>query len=109
MALACLTATDRWPFLVLDEPTSGLDARGVATIAEAVLGLAAEGRALAIITHDMDFALSVCDRLIVIAEGGVLASGPPKDLLRDDDLMDRADLAPPVLRPVLDWLEHAQC
>ena len=109
LALACLTATDRWPLLVLDEPTSGLDARGVATIAEAVRSLAGDGRALAVITHDMDFALAVCDRLSVIAEGGILAGGPTKDLLRDDRLLARADLAPPALRPVLDWLAHARC
>ena len=94
---------------MLDEPTSGLDARGVGTITEAVRGLAAEGRALAVITHDMDFALAVCDRLIVLAEGGILASGPTKDLLRDDALLARADLAPPALRPVLDWMERVPC
>lgn len=109
LALACLSATGRWPLLVLDEPTSGLDARGVAAIADAVHGLARDGRALAVITHDMEFALAVCDRLTVIAEGGVLASGAPKDLLRDDTLLARADLSPPALRPILDWLEHARC
>ncbi len=109
LALACLTATDRWRLLVLDEPTSGLDARGVRMIAEAVHGLAGSGRALAVITHDMDFALAVCDRLIVVAGGGILAEAAPQTILRDRQLMARADLAPPTILPVLDWLDHVPC
>ncbi len=109
LALACLTATDRWRLLVLDEPTSGLDARGVSLIAKAVDDLAENGRAIAIITHDMDFALSVCDRLIVVAEGSLLADGTPDEIVRDRDVMVRADLAEPTILPVLDWLERVPC
>ncbi len=109
LALACLTATDRWPLMVLDEPTSGLDARGVKTIAEAVNALADDGRAIAIITHDMDFALAVCDRLIVLVDGGIAAEGKPAEVLRDADLLARADLAPPAILPVLDWMEPVTC
>lgn len=109
LALACLTATDRWQLLVLDEPTSGLDARGVSMIAKAVDALAGNGRAIAIITHDMDFALSVCDRLIVIAEGSLFADGTPAEIVRDRDVMVRADLAEPTILPVLDWLERVPC
>lgn len=109
LALACLTATDRWPLLVLDEPTSGLDARGVQTIADAVRRLAADGRALAVVTHDMDFALSVCDRLVVLDDGGIIAEGPTRSILRDKALLARADLAPPAILPLIDWLETAPC
>ncbi|MEQ8400000.1 MAG: ATP-binding cassette domain-containing protein [Roseitalea porphyridii] len=109
LALACLTATDRWPLLVLDEPTSGLDARGVRVIADALQEQEQQGRALAVITHDMDFALTVCDRIIVIADGGIAAEGPARAILRDKHLLTRADLAPPTILPILDWLETVPC
>lgn len=109
LALACLTATDRWPLLVLDEPTCGLDASGVRTVTDTICELAGDGRAIAVITHDMDFALAVCDRLVVLADGGLLAEGAPADILRDADLLARADLAPPAMLPVLDWLERVPC
>lgn len=109
LALACLTTTDRWPLLVLDEPTSGLDARGAKTIAGAINALADDGRAIAIITHDMDFALAVCDRLVVIADGGVAAEGTPLQVLRDANLLARADLAPPAILPLLDWMDRVTC
>src|SRR5579871_2421378 len=44
LALASLTAGDRWPLLVLDEPMAGLDARGAAGLIEKTAALAAEGR-----------------------------------------------------------------
>ncbi len=109
LALACLTAADRWPLIVLDEPTSGLDARGVKTIVDAVDTLADDGRAIAIIAHDMDFALAVCDRLVVLADGGIIAEGAPSEILHDAALLARADLAPPAILPVLDWMDRVTC
>ncbi|SEA58100.1 ABC transporter ATP-binding protein [Rubrimonas cliftonensis] len=106
LALASITATDRWPLVVLDEPTAGLDARGAAAIGAQVARLAGEGRALAVVTHDMDFALAVCARTIVVTEGGVLAEGPTAALLRDRALLARAGLAAPEAGPLLDWLER---
>ena len=109
LTLACLTATDRWPLLVLDEPTSGLDARGADMIARAVDDLASQGRAVAIVTHDMAFALAVCDRIVLLAGGGIAAQGPPATLLRDRALLSGADLAPPSVLALLDWLDGGPC
>ncbi len=104
LALASITATDRWPLIVLDEPTAGLDARGAATIAAQVARLAGEGRALAVVTHDMDFALSVCHRVALLAGGGLVAEGPAREILRDAARLERAGLAPPEAAPFLAWL-----
>ncbi|MGY6707378.1 MAG: ABC transporter ATP-binding protein [Rhizobiaceae bacterium] len=106
LALATLTASERWPFLVLDEPTAGLDAAGAQAVAAQVANVADIGHGVAIITHDMDFALSVCHRVVVMGEGRVLDEGRPADLMRDRDLMARAGLEPPTLLPVLEWLER---
>jgi energy-coupling factor transport system ATP-binding protein len=101
LALASLTASDRWPLLVLDEPTAGLDAGGAAMIEGHLRGLAARGRAIAVITHDMDFVLRVCPRAIVLGGGRLLAEGRTRDLMGDAALLEAAGLAPPAVAPLL--------
>ena len=107
LALATLTASGRWPFLVLDEPTAGLDAAGAAAVATQIANLTDIGPGIAVITHDMDFALSVCHRVVVVGEGQILGEGRPVDIMRDGDLMARAGLEPPAILPLIDWLERA--
>jgi energy-coupling factor transport system ATP-binding protein len=110
LALAALTASDRWPLLVLDEPMAGLDAHGAARLAEALVVLGAKGRAIALITHDMDLALRLCARSVVLGEGRVLAEGPTAALLGDPALLDRAGLAEPSCAEARRWLQRvASC
>lgn len=106
LALATLTITDRWPLLVLDEPMAGLDAAGAAALTMQIAGLRRQGRAVAVITHDMDLALRLCPRSIVVGEGRILADGPTGALLRDADLLRRADLAEPSSAAARRWLER---
>ncbi|NMG41575.1 ATP-binding cassette domain-containing protein [Chelativorans sp. ZYF759] len=106
LALATLTASGRWPFLVLDEPTAGLDAAGAAAVAAQVANLADIGHGVAVITHDMDFALAVCHRVVLVGEGGLIGEGRPGELMRDHALMARAGLEPPTILPALEWLER---
>lgn len=105
LALAVLTANDRWPLLVLDEPTSGLDAAAAQTIAGHIRRLAAAGRALAVITHDMDFALKVCDRAVVLQVGAIRADAEPMQIFRQPRLLAAAGLSAPEMLPMLDWVE----
>lgn len=106
LALATLTATDRWRLLVLDEPTAGLDAHGAATVAARVESIRASGRAITLITHDMDLALRLCSRSIVVGEGRIIAEGPTAGLLQDSELLHRAGLAQPAIAPAMAWLRH---
>jgi len=107
LALASLTAGDRWPLLVLDEPMAGLDAEGAARLVEMIAALARKGRAVALITHDMDLALRLCPRSVVLGEGRVLAEGPTITLLRDRALLDRAGLCEPSWAEAGRWLQRA--
>lgn len=109
LALASLTASRRWPLLVLDEPTAGLDAAGAANLEHEARALAVRGHALAVITHDMDLALRVCSRGLVLGSGGILAEGAVAQLLQDPQLLEAADLAPPAIAPLLRWLEGPPC
>jgi energy-coupling factor transport system ATP-binding protein len=109
LALASLTATDRWPALILDEPTAGLDWSGAAQVARQIGNLANAGRALAVVTHDADFALSVCHRVCVLVDGEIVAEGPTPQVLRDASLLSSAGLAPPEVAPLLDRIDCFAC
>jgi energy-coupling factor transporter ATP-binding protein EcfA2 len=106
LALATLTSTDRWPLIILDEPMAGLDAKGAAMMVSHIEALRRRGRAIAVITHDMDFALRLCPRSVILGESGILAEGPTIELLRDRGLLKRAGLAEPAIAPVMHWLER---
>jgi energy-coupling factor transport system ATP-binding protein len=107
LALAALTVSDRWPLLVLDEPMAGLDAHGVSTLLHQILSLHERGRAVAVITHDMDLALRLCPRSIIVGEAGILAEGPTQELMRDTAVLRRAGLAEPSCARALQWLQRA--
>ena len=61
--------------LLLDEPTRGLDYPGKAQLRAVVRGLATEGRAVVLATHDVEFVAAAADRVVVMAEGEVIADG----------------------------------
>ncbi len=66
--------------VVLDEPTSGLDVAGTRAV-RALLGkLRDEGRCVLFSTHVMQEVSAVCDRVVVIARGQVVADGTPEAL-----------------------------
>jgi energy-coupling factor transport system ATP-binding protein len=106
LALATLSASDRWPLLVLDEPMAGLDAHGASTLIREILWLSEKGRAIAVITHDMDLALRLCPRCIVLGEGRLLADGPTDKLMDDPGLLKRAGLAEPASAKARQWLRR---
>jgi len=58
--------------LLMDEPTAALDPARRGALGEILRGLAQQGRALLVSTHDMEFARSVADRVITLADGKVL-------------------------------------
>jgi energy-coupling factor transporter ATP-binding protein EcfA2 len=67
--------------VLLDEPTRGLDYRAKAELASIVRRLAAAGRAVAVSTHDVEFAALVADRVVVMADGDLVADGPANEIL----------------------------
>ncbi|MEU9317395.1 ATP-binding cassette domain-containing protein [Streptomyces sp. NPDC048295] len=67
--------------LLLDEPTRGLDYRAKGELIGIVNALAAEGRAVVISTHDVEFVARAADRVVVMAEGDVVADGPTGEVI----------------------------
>ena len=62
--------------LLLDEPTRGLDYRAKRSLVGIVHLLAAEGRAVVVATHDVEFVAAAADRVAVMAAGDLVADGP---------------------------------
>lgn len=67
--------------LLLDEPTRGLDYRAKSELIRIVDDLAAEGRTVVISTHDVEFVARAADRVVVMAEGDVVADGPTAEVI----------------------------
>jgi sodium transport system ATP-binding protein len=66
--------------VVLDEPTSGLDVAGTRAVRTLLRRLRDEGRCILFSTHVMQEVAALCDRVVVIARGQVVAEGTPDEL-----------------------------
>jgi energy-coupling factor transport system ATP-binding protein len=79
LALASILAMDT-PIVVLDEPTTGQDARGVARVQAVVDDLAAAGRTVVAISHDMRFVAESFERVVVMRAGRIVLDGSPAEV-----------------------------
>ncbi|MGB6058624.1 MAG: ATP-binding cassette domain-containing protein, partial [Microthrixaceae bacterium] len=69
-----LTATPRT--VLLDEPTRGLDYMAKRALSAALVAMARAGRSVMVATHDVEFVAATCDKVIVMAQGEIVAEGP---------------------------------
>jgi energy-coupling factor transport system ATP-binding protein len=67
--------------LLLDEPTRGLDYRAKEHLTKLLQELAAQGHAILVCTHDVEFVASTADRVLVMAAGEIVADGPTADVV----------------------------
>ena len=82
LALASVLAMAT-PVVVLDEPTTGQDARGIARVQRVVADLAAQGRTVIAISHDMRFVAESFSRVVVMGAGRVLLDGTPAEVFAE--------------------------
>lgn len=99
------------PILLLDEPLSELDPLGKRTVIEAVASLNRDhGQTVLFIEHNLDEIAPYANRVVVLADGGIVAAGSPQEVLSDPEVlriarlrapqaMEVAALLPPDLRP----------
>ena len=69
--------------VVLDEPTTGLDPQARHLVWDRLRALTAEGKTLVLTTHYMEEAARLCDRLVIMEDGLIIAEGTPKDLIEE--------------------------
>ncbi len=77
--------------LLLDEPASGLDDAEIRRVRDLIAGFAAGGYAVLLVEHDIDLVVQLADVVYAMAEGRMLASGAP------DEIVQRADVRRVVL------------
>lgn len=80
VSLARVLAQDT-PVVFLDEPTAALDLRHQEDVLRIARSLAAEGRAVVIVVHDLSLAGAVADRVALLSEGSLVAVGDPASVL----------------------------
>jgi energy-coupling factor transport system ATP-binding protein len=91
--------------VMLDEPTRGLDESAKSRFARVIKELAGEGRSIVVATHDVEFVANVADRVVVLADGEVVADGTTADVVVASPIF--APQVAKVMRPAR-WLTVAQ-
>jgi len=77
--------------VILDEPTNGLDVMSTRAVRDLIRGLRQEGCCVIFSSHIMQEVSALCDRIVVIAQGTVVADGTPDDLRRQTGRSDLED------------------
>jgi len=95
-----LSLVNRPELLILDEPTTGLDPAVRLALWERIRELRGSGTTVLLTTHYMDEAERLCERLVILAAGRVVADGAPLELIR-------RELAPQALELVVSEADEA--
>ncbi|MEU9316805.1 ATP-binding cassette domain-containing protein [Streptomyces sp. NPDC048295] len=104
LALA-VVLTARPPLLLLDEPTRGLDYAAKARLVVVLRGLAADGHAIVLATHDVELAAELAHRVVILADGETVADGETRQVVVSSPAF--APQTAKILAPQ-EWLTVAQ-
>ncbi len=74
--------------LILDEPAAGLNDTETAQLGEFVMKLSDEGLSILLVEHDMNFVMSLCERIMVMASGRKIADGSPQEISNDPVVLE---------------------
>ena len=69
--------------LLFDEPTSALDPEVVGDVLKVMKDLAKEGMTMVVVTHEMNFARDVSDKVVFMADGVIVESGNPHEIFEN--------------------------
>ncbi len=72
--------------MLFDEPTSALDPQLIGEVLQVMKKLAEEHMTMIVVTHEMNFAREVSDRVIFMENGVIVAQGPPDEMLVDPQI-----------------------
>ena len=72
----------------LDEPAAGLDTHESEELGRRLRRLVDSGQSMLLIDHDMGLVLGICDHVVVLQFGRVIASGAPEDVRRDQSVIE---------------------
>lgn len=81
--------------LILDEPAAGLDPASRESMLELVEELADRGKTIVMVTHNMEDASRLADRMLIMADGQILATGTPEEIYNNEEILEISRLNPP--------------
>lgn len=82
--------------LILDEPTFGQDLSNTESIMHMLSRLSGEGKAILLITHDLELVYAYAKRALVLDDGKIVFDGAPATLFADDEKLDRLGMEKPL-------------
>ena len=86
------------PLLLLDEPSASLDPATARHLVKLIKHLNSHhGYTLIIVTHDIDLASALAERIIILNDGRITADGTSRQILTNENLLKSARLEPPIL------------
>ena len=103
VAIASVLAMDT-DVIILDEPIIAQDYAGKQRIGTMIRELSKQGKLVITILHDMDFTAEYFERVIVMAQGRVLADGPAQEVFGQDAVLEAAKLQKPYTRQLCERL-----
>lgn len=86
--------------ILFDEPTSALDPELVGEVLAVMRDVAAEGMTMVVVTHEMEFARAVADRVLFLEGGVIVEQGTPQDVLRNPQHPRTQDFLHRVIHPM---------
>lgn len=99
VALASVLAWDP-KVVVLDEPTIGQDHQQKEKLRQFIIQLKTQGKTVVVVTHDVEFVAECNPRVILMAEGKIVADGTAKNILTDEKLVTQASILPPQITQI---------
>lgn len=106
LAIASIICRDP-SILVFDEPTLGQDGREIKFFTDLLEKEKNAGKTLLIITHNVEFAMKYIPRIILMANGNIIADGPTRQILTRKGLTERTSLIPPQINRFCSELNKA--
>lgn len=103
VALAAVLAWEP-DYLVLDEPTIGQDYQQKERLRNFILQLNSQGKAVVMVTHDVEFVAECNPKVVLMSKGKILAQGQADEILSDDGLINRAALVKPQMAKLFSQL-----
>ena len=92
--------------MILDEPTAGLDPQGVDKVLDILNNLNKEGMTIVISSHDIEMVNGFAEKIFVLNEGKILASGDKNEIFSDKELLKEAHLKAPITTEILYQLKE---
>jgi len=99
LAIASVLAYDP-EVVVLDEPTVGQDRIQKEKLREYIKLLSLQNKTVILVTHDIEFVTEGFDRIVVMSNGTILGEGSPKEVLYDEELLEKANLMLPQISKI---------